>query len=441
MKNVWWLALALGLSAAPVRAAEPSSAALDNWPYWRGPLANGFAPHGDPPVTWDEKTNIKWKVAIPGEGSSTPIVWGDRVFVLTAVDTGRKAAAADVPTPDPAFPVKTKPPTTYFRFLVLCLDRDTGKVRWQRVAAEKVPHEGHHPSHTYAASSPVTDGHYLYASFGSFGVYCYDLDGNLQWQRDLGRMHSRLGWGEGSTPALAGDTLIVTWDQESPSCLYALDARTGQTRWRVDRDEKTSWATPLIAPYQGRTQVIISATNKVRSYDLATGDLIWECRGQTVNVIPSPVRYGDRVICVSGYRGSNACAIPLDSKGDVSDKVIWSHKRGTPYVPSPLLAGDRLYFTQSNDNLLTCLDARTGKPVIDRERLPGVRNFYASPSGTKDRIYLVGRDGTTLVLRATDKLDVLATNHLDDPIDASPVIVGKQLFLRGHEHLYCIEGK
>jgi outer membrane protein assembly factor BamB len=433
MHRLSLLSLALCLLAPPARA--------DHWPHWRGPLANGFAPHGDPPTTWDEKTNIRWKAEIPGDGSSTPVVWGDRVFVLTAVDTGRKAPPADRPKEDPQFQVKTKPPADYFQFLVLCLDRDTGKIRWRQVATEQVPHEGHHPSHTYAAASPVTDGRYLYASFGSRGVYCYDLDGHLKWRRDLGRMHSRLGWGEGSTPALAGDTLLVTWDQEGPSCLYALDAHTGATRWKKDRDEKTSWATPLIAPHNGRTQVIVSATNKVRSYDLATGELIWECGGQTVNVIPSPVLHGDRVICVSGYRGAYACAIPLDARGDVTGKVVWGHSRGTPYVPSPLLAGDRLYFTQSNDNLLTCLDARTGKPVIDRARLPGVRNFYASPSGTKDRIYFVGRDGTTLVLKAGDKLEVLATNRLDDGIDASPVIVGTQLFLRGHQHLYCIEGK
>src|SRR5262249_42272711 len=186
---------------------------------------------------------------------------------------------------------------------------------------------------------------------------------------------------------------------------------------------------------------ILSATNKVRSYDLATGELLWECAGQTVNVIPSPVLCGDKALCISGYKGSYACAVPLDSKGDVTDKIAWSHKGGTPYVPSPLLLGDRLYFTQSNNGILTCLDARTGKPLIDRARLPGLESLYSSPAGAAGRVYLVGRDGTTLVLRDTDKVDVLATNKLDDNIDASPVIVGRQLFLRRHGTLYCIEEK
>jgi outer membrane protein assembly factor BamB len=426
---------------ASLPAGDNAADPLDNWPQWRGPLATGLAPRGDPPVRWDEKTNVKWKAEVPGRGSATPIVWGDRVFLLTAADTGRAAAPADVPKPDPRFEVKTKPPATYYRFLVLCLDRQTGKVRWQCTATEQVPHEGHHPTHSYAAASPVTDGRYVYASFGSRGIYCYDLDGRLQWQRDLGRLHTRLGWGEGASPAVHGDTLVVNWDQEAGSFLVALDARTGRTRWKVDRDEPTSWATPLVVEQHGRAQVIVSATNRVRSYDLATGRLLWQCGGQTVNVIPSPVANDRVVVCMSGYRGAMACAVPLDAEGDVTGKVLWSHQRGTPYVPSPLLAGDRLYFTQANDNLLTCLDVHTGKVLIDRERLPGLTSLYASPVGAAGRIYLVGRDGTTLVLKQADRLEVLATNRLDDPIDASPAVAGKQLFLRGEKHLYCLEAE
>jgi outer membrane protein assembly factor BamB len=424
---------------AAARAQDP----LDNWAQWRGPLATGMAPKADPPLRWDATTNVKWKAAIPGLGSSTPIVWGDQVFVLTAVDTGKEADPKDIPKPDPGFETKTKPAKTYHQFVVLCYDRNTGKVRWQKTAVETVPHEGRHPTHTYAASSPITDGKFLYVNFGSRGVYCYDLAGELKWKRDLGRMHTRFGWGEGASPALHGDALVVPWDQEKDSFIVCLDAKTGEIRWKVNRDEPTSWATPLIVEHNGKTQVVVNGTKRVRSYDLANGKVLWECGGQTTNAIPSPVTADGIAYCMSGYRGAAAFAIPLDAKGDItgSDKVRWQYARNTPYVPSPLLADGRLYFTQANNGLLTCVDLKTGKPILERERLPTVDSLYASPLGAKDRIYLTGRDGTTLVLKRGDKVEVLATNRLGEGIDASPVAVGKQLFLRGEKHLFCIENK
>lgn len=441
MRTIALTTLYLSLFAGLAGAEEPSQDPLDNWPRWRGPLATGVAPRGDPPLRWDEKTHVKWKAPLQGKGSSSPIVWGDRVFVLTAHDTGREAAAADIPKPEPGFDTRTQPPKTYYEFAVLCLDRATGQVRWRRTATEQVPHEGHHPTHSYVAASPVTDGRFLYASFGSRGIYCYDLDGKLQWKRDLGRLHTRLGWGEGASPTVHGDTVVVPWDQEKDSCLYALDARTGETKWKVSRDERTSWATPLVVEYQGKAQVIVPATNKIRSYDLATGEVIWECGGLTVNVIPSPVVAGDVVYCMSGYRGAAALALPLGAKGDItgSATVLWKYAKGTPYVPSPLLVDGRLYFTKVNSPVLTCLDAKTGKPLIEEARLPGLTSLYASPVAAKDRIYFTDQDGTVLVIKNSARLEVLATNRLDDAFDASPAIAGKQIFLRGKEYLYCIE--
>jgi outer membrane protein assembly factor BamB len=432
MKKIILLVVAVGF----LSSGKPQAA--DNWPHWRGPLANGFVPGGDPPVKWDEKTNVRWRTPIPGKGSSTPIVWGERIFVLTAIDTGREAAAADLPRPDPGFERIPRAPTTYYQFIILCLDRNSGQVLWKQVATEQVPHEGHHPTHSYAAYSPTTDGQRLYASFGSRGVYCYDFDGKLLWKRNLGRMNTRLGWGEGASPVIHGDTLVLNWDQEKNSFIIALDAKTGQTRWKVDRDEATTWATPLVAEHKGRTQVITMGTKLVRSYDLATGELIWQCGGHTVNCIPSPLRYRDTVICVSGYKGHYACAVPLDAKGDVTGKVLWEHKQGTPYVPSPVLAGERLYFTQFNMPVLTCLDAQTGKPLIDRQRLPGLETLYASPVCAGGRLYFCDREGNTLVLKQSDRVEVLALNRLGEAIDASPVVLGKQLLLRGEKHLYCI---
>src|SRR5262249_45372485 len=250
---------------------------------------------------------------------------------------------------------------------------------------------------------------------------------------------TRYAWGEGSSPALADGLLVVNWDHEGQSFLTALDAETGQTRWRKERDEPTSWSTPLVVPHKGRKQVVVNATKRVRSYDLATGELLWECGGQTVNVIPAPVVADGVVHCLSGY-GAAGFALPLDARGDLTDskQIRWHLSRGTPYVPSPLLVGGRLYFTQRNEPLLTCLDAATGRPLIDRERLPGLSSLYASPVAAAGRIYFLGRDGTTVVIKQADRLEVLATNRLGEPMDASPAVVGKEMFLRGGKSLYCL---
>lgn len=433
------LTVATSLSA-PAMAGEADNFAARrpyNWHQWRGPEATGVAPHAEPPLRWDAQTNIKWKAELPGEGSATPIVWENKVFVVAAEKTDRVAENPPQATPD----ARTVPPSNYYRFIVLCFDRETGKLLWERVATEEVPKEGQHLTNTYASSSPVTDGRRLFVSFGSRGIFCYDLDGNLKWERDLGQMRTRRGWGEGVSPALHGETLIVNWDHEDPSFIVAMDAETGKTRWQADRDEPTSWATPLVVERNGRKQVIVNGTKRVRSYDLDTGEVLWECGGQTVNAIPSPVATDDMAIVMSGYQGANAMAIPLDAKGDVtdSDTVRWSYRRNTPYVPSPLLLGDRLYFTSSNNGILSSLDINTGKLIFGPVRIPGVSNLYGSPVAAGGRIYITGRDGTTTVLKRGDTLEVLATNVLNDPIDASPVAVGKQLFLRSNRYLYCIE--
>jgi outer membrane protein assembly factor BamB len=437
------IALSVLVASLPGSASlggEPATEWLNNWPTWRGPDCNGTAPHGNPPIAWGNDKNIKWKAPLTGRGSSTPIVWGDQVFVMTAAATDRVAPASEHPADDPRFKKMTKAPDHYYSFLVQSFERQTGKLRWQQIAAEKLPHEGHHQTHSYAGGSPATDGRHLYVSFGSFGTYCYDLDGKLIWQRDLGRLNTRLGWGEAVTPVIHGNDLLLNWDQEASSALICLDARTGQDRWRTDRDEHTSWNTPLVVEYKGVTQVVVNGTNRARAYDLATGKELWACGGMTINAIPSAVTDGAVAYLMSGYKGSLACAIPLDATGDITDKdkVLWKHGKGTPYVPSPLLAAGRLWFTQANDGILTTLDAKTGAPKLDRVRLPGLSSVYASPVAASGRVYLVARDGTSLVLKQGDKLDVLSTNRLDDEIDASPAIVGKELFLRGEKYLYCI---
>jgi outer membrane protein assembly factor BamB len=414
---------------------------FDNWHHWRGPEANGSAQKATPPLHWSPTSNIKWKAAIPGRGSATPIVWGDRVFIVTAIETDRAPRPEDLPKFESKLDRKTKAPNRIYRFQVMCFDRNTGKLRWEHTAAEKLPHEGHHPSHSYAAGSPTTDGEQLYASFGSFGIYCYSLDGTPRWQRDFGRLSTRLGWGEAVTPVIHKGRLIVNWDQEENAALYVLDAKTGDTIWKKDRDEVSSWTTPLVVEVKGQTQIITNGTKRVRSHDLATGEVLWQFGGMTINAIPSVVSSDGVAYCMSGYNGSLAAAVPLESRGELgaNGPFLWKANKGTPYVPSPLLVGDRLVFTQANASVLTMLDRKTGKAVIDRVRLPVDGQYYGSPAAAAGRIYLVNRDGVALVLAQKDALEVLATNALDEGVDASPVLVGRQLFIRGEKHLYCIE--
>ncbi len=440
MKRALLLAAYLCFISANLWADDFVSARQLYWHQWRGPWANGVAPHGDPPVQWDENTNIQWKVEIPGEGNSTPVVWGDQVFLSAAVKTDRTVDSLPPPAGEPPGGYLTKRPANYYRFVLMSLDRKTGRVLWEQTANEEVPHEGRHPTNSYASGSPTTDGRCVYVSFGSRGVYCFDVEGRLRWKRDPGDMITRFGWGEGTSPALHGDRLAVNWDHEGDSFLAVLDARTGETLWQADRDEVTSWSTPLAVEHGGVTQLVTSAARRVTGYDLATGEILWECGGQTVNVIPSPVTAGGVVFCMSGFKGSALYAVPLDARGDLTDtdRVLWHRHRGTPYVPSPLLYDDLLYFTKSNAPIMSCVHVKTGEPLIDGVRLPGLSSLYASPVGAAGRVYFVARDGTALVIRHQPKLEVLATNTLDDPIDASPAIVGKQMFLRGKSHLYCI---
>ncbi|MGE3780361.1 MAG: PQQ-binding-like beta-propeller repeat protein, partial [Pirellulaceae bacterium] len=355
--SAWLLALPLA-----VVAAEFEQERLANWHQWRGPLANGVAPQGDPPTTWSESSHVKWKVAVPGKGKSTPIVWQDRVYLLSAEATSEVVASAARPEDQPERPFGIKFPNTKYRYLVICLDRATGRTLWTQVATVDLPHEGHHGDNSFASASPTTDGEYLYVSFGSRGLYCYDLAGQLQWSRKLDNVTTRLSFGEACSPVVHGHTLIMNRDNDSKSQILALDTRTGETRWTADRDEISAWATPLIIEQGGRTQVVTSASNRVRSYDLATGEVLWQCGGQVSNVIPCPVQLGEMVICASGYKGSVAMALPLSARGDITDsaQIAWRYDRDTPYVPSPLLYGDLLYFNKSNSGILTCLDAHTG---------------------------------------------------------------------------------
>jgi outer membrane protein assembly factor BamB len=429
----------------PALADDPGRTAainlLRDWPQWRGPSANGVAPHADPPVHWSETSNIRWKIPLSGKGHSSPITFGDSVFVLAAVPAGE----AQKPVFDVAPGVHDSAPVTHrHQFMALAIRRRDGVIRWRQVLREEWPHEGGHVTGSLASNSPVTDGERVYAFFGSRGLYCLDLEGNTKWSKDLGRMHTLHAHGEGSSPVLYDDTLILCWDHEGESFLYAFDKRTGEQRWKVPRDEKTSWSTPLVVLHEGRPQIVASATKRVRGYDLATGRQLWECAGLTENVVSSPVYDGEGIVIAgnSYYRQAMLAIRLKGAHGDVTstDRVAWTLNRSTPYVSSPLLYGDTLYFLRHNQNILSRLEPATGRPRGEPLRLEGIKDFiFSSPVGAAGRIYVTGRDGVTVVLRHDRENATLAVNQLDDSFSASPALVGRELYLRGERFLYCIE--
>jgi outer membrane protein assembly factor BamB len=415
---------------------------LHFWPQWRGPLASGVAPLATPPVEWSEKKNVRWKLELPGKGHSSPIVFGDRVYVMAATPVGQE----EKPVFDSAPGVHDSVPVTHrHQYFVMAVGRSDGRVLWKRVVREEWPHEGGHNTGSPASNSPVTDGTFVFAFFGSRGLYCLDANGAVKWQKELGRMQTLHAHGEGSSPVLYGDTLIVNWDHEGDSFLCAFDKRTGQQRWKVSRDEKTSWSTPLAVEHDGKPQIIVSATKRVRGYDLATGAQLWECAGLTDNVVSSPVHWRGIIIAGNSYYSQAMVAIRLaGAKGDITGatNIVWKLNRLTPYVSSPLLYDDTLYHIRHNQNILVRLDPATGEFRGEPLRLDGIRDFiFASPVGAAGRIYITGRDGTTVVLRHDRENATLAVNHLEDSFSASPALVGGELYLRGEKFLYCIAEK
>ncbi len=391
--------------------------------------------------TGARKKNIRWKVSVDGSGTSTPIIWTNKVFLLTAINTGKVDPSLPKPEDQPKRVFGITHPNTSYRFDVLCLDRDSGNELWRQTATERIPHEGHHGDASFASASPMTDGRRLYCWFGSAGLFCYDLNGKKLWERKLGKAHVGASLGEGCSPVVHDGKVVIVRDHSRQSTIEVLDAETGETQWKKDRDEGNAWATPRVLEHGGRTQVITNGSNLVRSYDLETGNIIWQCSGLTGNAIPAPVVENNVVYCMSGYQGYSLLAIPLSAKGDISgsNTIIWSRRRGTPYVPSPVLYDGMLFFNQSNQAIWSCVDSKTGETILERTRLQDVSRIYASPVGAAGRIYITGRGGTTLVLRRSKELEAVATNKLDDLIDASPALAGKQLFLRGSKFLYCIE--
>lgn len=445
MKNSF-KTVALCLILFVVASAQTRNAGPGHWPQWRGPYFNGMA-RGDAPTEWSATKNIKWKAQIPGRGHSTPIIWGDRIFLTTAIP----AKAIEQPTPQPVQEGQRRGPGggagsgVEHRFVVMCIDRKTGKTIWERTAKTDTPHEGYHRMYgSFASNSPITDGKYLYVSFGSYGIFCYDLNGKLIWQKDPGvRMKMRLQFGEGVAPTLHGDRLFLTYDHEGESFIIALDKNTGREVWRSARNEASSWSTPLVIDHKGQKLLVVSATNRVRAYDPASGRIVWECGGLGGNVIPAPVQIEDVVLVMSGFRNPKLMAVRLGRQGDLTetDAVLWSQTRGTSYTASPVLHEGKFYALTDN-GMLSCFDAKTGQTYYHQVRLPKPDNFKASPVGANGKLYLASESGDVTIVKMGEKFEVMKVNTIEDEFFiATPIIVEGQLFLRGRNTLYCISEK
>lgn len=434
------------ISACVICASLAATAQAENWAHWRGPLGNGVSLQATPPTQWSETQNVKWKQEIPGRGSGSPVVWGDQVFAVTAVPVAGAAAAAPAPERDQGRGRRRRRggrggPLGKLQFVVLSFDRDNGELLWQQTATEAVPHQGTHQTNGFASASPCTDGEHVYAHFGSRGLYCYTMGGELVWKRDdLGKMQTRNSFGEGSSPTLAGDKILVPWDHEGQSYLFALDKTNGETIWQTPRDEPSCWCTPLVVSHAGRQQVVMNGQNYARAYDLETGEELWRCGGQTDRPVGSAV-YGDEMVFIgSGYRGSFLGAFRLDGSSNIegSDSVAWTIHRDTPDIASPLLSENRLYFYKQKSGQLSCLNATTGKPYYMAKRIDGVSSTYASPVAANGHVYLTGRSGTTVVIKDAEELEVVATNSVGEGVDATPALADGELFIRGERHLFCI---
>ena len=436
-QNVRYASVLL-LTAAFSAAFLGGEPAVDgqNWSSWRGPTENGMAV-GDAPTNWSDTKNIKWKVDIPGKGYSSPVIWGDKLFLTTAIPAG--------PVPEPeggggGLRVG-KGIGVEHKFVVLCLDKNTGKTLWEKTVKVAEPHEGYHQRYgSFASNSTVTDGKHLFAYFGSRGVYAFDLGGKLLWEKDLGEMQKLLQFGEGNPPVLYKDKLILKRDHQGQSFIVVLDKNTGKEIWRKDRDEMSSWSAPLVVEREGRTQAIVSGTTKTRGYDLETGEVIWEAAGLGRNVIPNPVIQDDIVIVMSGYRDPNLLAIRLGGEGDLtgSDSILWTNQRANAYTASPVLHANKLYFV-TDKGILSCFNATTGEPYYQQVRLPKPYTLKASPVGASGKLYISTEDGDVVVLKMGEEYEVLATNTLEGhSFISSPAIVNEEIFLRSETSLFCI---
>ena len=416
-----------------------------NWPQWRGPDGSGISAEKNLPAEWTPEKNIKWKTPIAGRGHSSPIVWGNRIFLTTAIEgdvvPGAKAVTHMADGKEFLHPDSVGANRKH-TFKVIAVDRNTGKIVWEAVAWEGTPYDNRHRKSSYAASTPTTDGKLVYAFFGTEGLYAYDFNGKLAWKADLGKLGT-VGMGTGTSPILFENLVIVQCDEENgeSSFIVALDKKTGKEAWRTARKVQVSWSTPLLVHTAKRAELIASGTEFIVSYDPATGKELWRHKGVESNAIPSPVANNDTVFLVAGFPAKIALAIKLGGSGDLTGtpNVPWTYAKGTAYVPSPILYGDYLYLT-TDRGILTCIDAKTGEVKYEGGRIPIPATFTASPVAFEGKILLTSEDGDTFIVKAGPKHEVLATNSIGEAVYASPAIADGSIFIRGEKNLYRIGG-
>jgi outer membrane protein assembly factor BamB len=429
--------------------APATTVSAANWPSFRGPHASGDADGQYPPATWDapKGINVRWKTPIPGLGHSCPVVWGDKVFITTAVSGDPKSTFR----PGLYGNVDSVNDTTVHTWRVYCLDKQTGKIVWERVAHEGVPRIKRHTKGSHANSTPATDGSHLVVCFGSEGLYCYDFQGKLLWKRDVGVLDSGFffdadyQWGFGSSPILFHNLAILQCDVGKNSFIAAYDVANGRQVWLAPRDEIPSWGTPTICEGTGSTELVTNATKHARGYDPLTGKELWRLGRHAEITVPTPVAGSGLIFITSGYRPIQPIyAIRPGAKGDISLRdgqesdyyVAWSKKRGGPYMPTPIVYRDYLY-TCSNNGIVACYEAKTGKQVY-QERLGGSGGYTASPVAADGRLYFTSEEAGIRVVKAGPKFELLATNPMGDVCMATPAISDGMVFIRTQHFVYGI---
>ena len=409
---------------------------VDNWPQWRGPRGQGVSDEKNLPLEWSPTKNIKWKTPVPGRGHSSPIVWGNRLFLTTSIEGAEIPGAAAVKHVINNQVVKLPDTTGAERshtLKLICVDVDTGKILWERTVHEGRMYDDRQKSNTYASSTPATDGSHVYAFFGSEGVYCYDFEGKQIWKASLGGI-AKMGYGEGTSPIIFENLLIIQADSElgQGSFITALDKTTGKQVWKTPRKNRASWSTPVLVRGAKRVELIASGAESVVSYDPLTGKELWQSEGLVSHAIPTPLIGDDTVFVYAGSHDKRGYAVRLSD-----NKVLWRHDKGTAYVASGVLYDGSIYLI-TDGGIMSSLDAKTGQLKYEGGRLPVAATFFASPVAFDGKVLITSQDGDTFVIAAGPKHELLKTNSVGEPVYASPAISGGRIFIRGQQHLYCI---
>jgi outer membrane protein assembly factor BamB len=419
------------------------------WTQWRGPNGLGIAPDKNLPTVWSPATpekpavNIKWKTEIPGRGHSSPVVWGNRIFLTTSIKgaevPGKKAPVHLDFSRQPGY---VHPDSTDVNFKhalqVVAVDATSGKILWTRTAYDGEMWDDRHRKNTFASSTMAVDEERAYAFFESAGLYAYKHDGTLAWKTSLGGI-IKAGLGPGTSPVIYKDLIILQCDQEmgDGSFIVALNRKTGDEVWRASRTNRRSWATPLVIHAGERDELIASGAESVIAYDPATGKELWRSEGTRSHPIPSPVATKGLVFLTAGSQAKVVMAMRPGASGDQKDAIVWRYNKGAAYVPSPIAIGDYLYLV-SDTGLMTCIDAITGERKYEGGRPPVPATFFASPVAFDDKILLTSEDGDSFVIKAGPVHEVLATNSVGEPVYASPAIADGTIYIRGDSHLFAI---